>query len=49
MTGSAETRRKRTLIKLFALDVDGTLTDGEYTWMEKAANSNALTSRTATE
>lgn len=28
MTGSAETREKRTLIKLFALDVDGTLTDG---------------------
>ena len=28
MTGTAKTRKRRTLIKLFALDVDGTLTDG---------------------
>ncbi len=28
MTGTAGIREKRTLIKLFALDVDGTLTDG---------------------
>ena len=28
MTGNAGIREKRTLIKLFALDVDGTLTDG---------------------
>ena len=28
MTGNTKPREKRTLIKLFALDVDGTLTDG---------------------
>ena len=35
MTGNTKLREKRTLIKLFALDVDGTLTDGGVYMDEK--------------